>query len=122
MSTATETEQQGHHEPPPEAETHGWEIERAPGEHAHPPHREYVKIAAILAVLTALEISLVEIDIGPAFIPALMVLMAIKFALVVLFFMHLRYDAKLFGRIFWAGVAGAVAVYVVMLSTFQFWG
>jgi len=122
MSTATETEPQGHHEPPPEPETHGWEIERAPGEHAHPPHGEYVKIAAVLAVLTAIEIAISYIDIGPAFIPALMVLMVIKFALVVLFFMHLRYDAKIFGRLFWAGVGCAVAVYIVMLTTFRFWG
>jgi cytochrome c oxidase subunit 4 len=46
--------------------------------------------------------------------------MAVKFVLVVLFFMHLRYDAKIFGRLFWSGFILAVAVYVIALSAFQF--
>ena len=46
--------------------------------------------------------------------------MAIKFVLVVLFFMHLKFDAKIFGRLFWAGFFLAVAVYVAALATFKF--
>ena len=47
-------------------------------------------------------------------------LMATKFLLVVLFFMHLRWDSKLFGRLFWAGAFLAIAVYVGALATFQY--
>ena len=40
--------------------------------------------------------------------------------LVVLFFMHLRWDSKLFGRLFWAGAILAIAVYTGALATFQY--
>ena len=50
----------------------------------------------------------------------MLILMAIKFVLVVLFFMHLKWDSKLFGRLFWAGALLAVAVYVGALATFQY--
>lgn len=120
MSTSTEHEHVPHEAPPAEEETHGWETERAPGEHAHPSQSEYVKIAIVLSVLTALEVISVEIDLGPFFVPILMGLMIVKFFLVVWFFMHVKYDAKIFGRFFYAGLLVAVAVYLVMLATFQF--
>jgi cytochrome c oxidase subunit 4 len=50
----------------------------------------------------------------------LLILMAIKFVLVVLFFMHLKFDAKIFGRLFWAGFFLAVGVYCTALATFKF--
>jgi cytochrome c oxidase subunit 4 len=50
----------------------------------------------------------------------MLTLMATKFLLVVLFFMHLKWDSKLFGRLFWAGAFLAIAVYVGALATFQF--
>jgi cytochrome c oxidase subunit 4 len=81
--------------------------------------REYFTIAAVLALLTALEVTASYIDVGPLFIPLLIVLMAIKFALVVLFFMHLRHDARVFHFLFWSGVILAVAVYVTALATFE---
>jgi cytochrome c oxidase subunit 4 len=46
--------------------------------------------------------------------------MVIKFALVVLFFMHLRHDARIFHFLFWSGLFLAVAVYVAALATFEF--
>jgi cytochrome c oxidase subunit 4 len=80
----------------------------------------YIKVAVVLAVLTALEVAASYVDLGSFFLPILFVLMAVKFVLVVLFFMHLRYDAKIFGRLFWSGFILAVAVYVIALSAFQF--
>jgi hypothetical protein len=35
--------------------------------------------------------------------------------------MHLRFDSKLFGRVFWSGLILAVAVYVGALTSFEFW-
>jgi cytochrome c oxidase subunit 4 len=81
----------------------------------------YIKVAGILVVLTGMEIYASYADfLGKAFLPLMLSLMAIKFLLVVLFFMHLRWDSKLFGRLFWAGAFLAVAVYVGALATFQY--
>jgi cytochrome c oxidase subunit IV len=84
------------------------------------PDSFYVKIAAFLAILTALEVSTYFFDFGPLFLPTLLTLMAIKFFSVAWFFMHLRDDSKLFSRLFFAGLFLAIGVYVVALSTFQF--
>jgi cytochrome c oxidase subunit IV len=81
----------------------------------------YVKVAAILVVLTAIEIYATYADyLGHFFLPLMLCLMATKFVLVVLFFMHLRWDSKLFGRLFWSGAFLAIAVYVGALATFQY--
>jgi len=81
----------------------------------------YVKVAAVLVALTAIEIYATYADyLGHFFLPLMLCLMATKFVLVVLFFMHLRWDSKLFGRLFWAGAFLAIAVYVGALATFQY--
>ena len=81
----------------------------------------YVKVAAVLVVLTAIEIYASYADyLDKAFLPLMLGLMVTKFLLVVLFFMHLRWDSKLFGRLFWAGALLAVAVYVGALATFEY--
>ena len=89
-------------------------------EHDHPKDSLYVLIAVILAAMTAMEVSTYYLDFGPLFLPVLLTLMVVKFVLVVLFFMHLKFDAKIFGRLFWAGFFLAVIVYCVALSTFHF--
>jgi len=87
----------------------------------HPREILYIKVAAALFVLTGLEVYSSYAEwLGSAFIPILITLMAIKFLLVVLFFMHLKFDAKIFGRLFWAGFFLAVGVYVSALATFHF--
>ena len=45
----------------------------------------YVKIAIVLAAITGMEVWLSYSDIGPIFLPALLILMTIKFVMVVLF-------------------------------------
>jgi len=87
----------------------------------HPRDVLYIKVAAALFVLTGLEVYTSYAHwLGGAFLPILLTLMAIKFVLVVLFFMHLKFDAKIFGRLFWTGFFLAVAVYSVALATFHF--
>jgi cytochrome c oxidase subunit 4 len=85
----------------------------------HPKDALYLVVAAVLFALTGMEVSTYYISYGWLFLPLLFVLMSIKFTLVVLFFMHLRFDAKIFGRLFWAGAFLAVAVYVSALATFK---
>ena len=52
------------------------------------------------------------IDIGALFLPVLLGLMVVKFFMVVLYFMHIKFDNKLFGRLFYIGLGLAVFVYV----------
>lgn len=85
-----------------------------------PTPREYVQIAAALFVLTAGEISTYFVDFGPLGIPLLIVLMAIKFALVANFFMHLKYDSRMYTRLVFAGLTLAVSLYAVALVVIKF--
>ena len=76
----------------------------------------------VLAGLTALETSTYWVDFGPLFMPALLIMMTIKFFMVVLLFMHLKFDNRLFGVLFYAGLFLAVFVYIAALATFRFFG
>ena len=81
----------------------------------------YVQVAVALAIITGLEVFASYSDfLGQAFLPILLVLMVVKFFSVVLFFMHLRFDSKIFGWLFYAGLFLAVGVYVIALFTFHF--
>jgi cytochrome c oxidase subunit IV len=87
----------------------------------HPRDALYLKVALALFVLTGMEVYSSYADwLGDAFLPVLLILMTVKFVLVVLFFMHLKFDAKIFGRLFWAGFFLAVTVYCTALATFHF--
>ena len=90
--------------------------------HAHPKDRSYVGIAAILALITAAEVGTfyLEDELGSVLIPALLVMMVVKFAMVAGWFMHLRFDSNIFTRLFVSGIVLAVSVYIAMLATFQF--
>ena len=80
----------------------------------------YVRIALILAAITALEVSTYYVDFGPFFMPALMIMMIVKFLMVVSYFMHLKFDNKIFSWMFYTGLFLAIGVYVAALSTFKF--
>jgi cytochrome c oxidase subunit IV len=82
--------------------------------------RHYLLVALALAIITALEVALSYIDVGAAFLPLLLVLMIVKFVMVVLEFMHLRHDHKLFHYLFWSGFLLAIFVYLGYLATFKF--
>ena len=78
----------------------------------HPGVGQYVEIGIILAVITALEVALYYVDISSAVtVPALIFLTVLKFALVVLWFMHLRFDSAWFRRVFLFGLGLAIAVF-----------
>ena len=82
---------------------------------------DYIKIALILMVLTALETSTYFIDwfkgnatrqwlfLGP--------MMSLKFFLVAWFFMHLKQDSQIFSRLFLTGIVFAVGVYTIVFLT-----
>jgi len=45
----------------------------------------------------------------------------VKFTVVVAFFMHLRFDNRLFRRFFITGVCLALFVFTIVLTTFHVW-
>ena len=79
--------------------------------HAHPSPREYVRIGAILGLLTAIEIA-ASYTIGGA---PLIALAIVKFSIVVMWFMHLKFDDRRYARFFVAGVALAVTLFLIVL-------
>ena len=88
--------------------------------HHHPGDLLYIQIAIILAVITAVEVLTYFVDFGSFQTPALLIMMAVKFVMVAMFFMHLKFDNKLFSWVFIAGLVLAVGVYVAMLAAFEF--
>lgn len=85
---------------------------------AHPTPAVYWGIALFLAVVTAVEIAVPSISVlDPVSVPLLLVLAAVKFGTVVSFFMHLRYDKKLYRTLFLFGVIGVIPLFLVVLLT-----
>jgi cytochrome c oxidase subunit 4 len=96
-----------------------------PAEHegrhgGHPSPKEYVRIGVILGVLTALEIGASYAGVSTGIlIPTLFILAVVKFALVVMWFMHLRFDDRRYARFFVMGLAGASVLYLVVLISLR---
>ena len=87
----------------------------------HPTPGTYFKVALILSVITAIEVGIFYITaLGKGIIPVLTVLSIAKFALVAMFYMHLKFDHKLFTTLFLAGLALAMIVVFALISLFQF--
>jgi len=86
----------------------------------HPAPAQYWKIAAFLAVITAIEVALFYIDRALDLqifnAVALIGLSALKFIIVVGWFMHLRFEKPMLTRFFTAGFVLAVGLYLVLLS------
>ena len=87
---------------------------------AHPGVGQYVEIGIILAFMTLLEVIIFEsFDSGlntAVGIPALIVLTVLKFLLVVMWFMHLRFDHRMFRRFFYIGIVLAFLVYGIVAA------
>ena len=78
--------------------THG----HAAVEHVeHASVATYVRVALILSAVTALEVGVIYIRfLTPIVVPLLLVMATAKFVLVVMFFMHLRYDPRSLTAVF----------------------
>jgi cytochrome c oxidase subunit IV len=89
--------------------------------HEHPSARQYVLIAVVLCILTALEVGLyyLEGDVHDNLLIAMLAALAFaKFFLVCSWYMHMRMDAPFFRRTFIVGIVLASFVYGVVLFTF----
>ena len=80
----------------------------------------YIKIGLWLAILTAIEVALFYFPPGPVEVPALLVLMVVKFVIVAASFMHLKDDNRVLTFLFGVGLALAIPVYLVVLLASEF--
>ena len=90
--------------------------------HEHPTWGTYKWVALILTVITIVEVWVYYIPAFVAsrlFVPALLIMSAVKFVIVVLFYMHLRYDHKLFKALFTGPLVIAMATLVSLLFLFS---
>lgn len=86
----------------------------------HPSPKEYIRIAIILGVVTAAEIAVYYMEaVKDLLIPLLFLFALIKFSLVVLWFMHLKFDSRTYARFFVMGLSGAITLYLIVLLTFR---
>ena len=102
------------------------------GEHSHPSPALYLKVALILFVLTAAEVAAYEAGgggmgpglqelFGPIVVMLLLVLSAAKFALVAMFYMHLKQDSKLLANLFVWPILLAASVIGALVVLFSYW-
>ncbi len=86
----------------------------------HPTPGTYFRVAMALSIITAIEVGIFYLEfIKHGIIPVLVVLSATKFALVAMFYMHLKYDNRIFSWFFVGGLILAVAVGIALLGLFQ---
>ena len=89
--------------------------------HEHPTWKQYKWVALILFVVTVVEVWVYYIPsfvASPFFVPALLIMSAAKFAIVVMYYMHLKYDHKLFRALFTGPLIIAVLSLIVLLFLF----
>ncbi len=93
-------------------------------EHEHPSDAKYIKVALLLGVLTAIEVVLSYTEDAVGTKPTVALLLAfaaVKFFIVVMYFMHLKFDHPWFRRLFVAGLALAAFCYIGYLATMHTW-
>jgi caa(3)-type oxidase subunit IV len=99
--------------------------------HEHPTWQTYTKIALILFALTALEVWSYDIvhrhspaalaaALEPIVVEVLLILSAVKFALVAMFYMHLKNDGKLLSSIFFFSLLLAAVIIIGLMTIFSY--
>ena len=84
-------------------------------DHAHGPgFKAYLNVLIILLILTAATVGIAQIDFGALNALIAMLIASVKGALVLLYFMHLKYDDKLYWAIF-----GSSVFFVILLFFFS---
>ena len=101
-------------------------------EHSHPTPGLYFKVALVLFALTALEVMAFEAGHGglgagirpiiePIVVELLLVLSAAKFALVAMFYMHLKQDSRLLTNLFVFPIMIAAGIIMGLIIILQYW-
>jgi cytochrome c oxidase subunit 4 len=89
-------------------------------EHAHPDWGTYKWVALILTVITIVEVWVYYTPLKDTrlFVPSLLIMSIAKFAIVVMFYMHLKYDAKIFRALFTGPLVIAIITIIALLFLF----
>jgi cytochrome c oxidase subunit 4 len=89
--------------------------------HAHPTWTQYRWVALWLTVITVFEVYIYYTPFSktPMYVPLLLVLSATKFAIVVMFYMHLKYDHKLFRSLFTGPLTIAICTLLALFALFS---
>jgi cytochrome c oxidase subunit 4 len=107
------------HDHSPATETHE---AHAMGEvHEHPTWKQYKWVALWLTLITIWEVwayYIPSLVASPIFVPMLLLLSAVKFAVVVLYYMHLKYDHRLFRALFTGPLIIAAATLISLMFLF----
>lgn len=94
-----------------------------PAEHHHPSPGKYVAVATVLCLLTIIEVGVYYVEaLKNILVPVLLILSAAKFSLVVLFYMHLKFDSRLFSVLFVCGLVLAGSLGISLLFLFRVFG
>ena len=91
----------------------------AHGAHEHPTPKTYAKIAAVLCGITLIEFLFYYVHgMRHVLIPILVILSAIKFSLVAMFYMHLKFDHNVFTRLLLIGIFIGIGVVLSLFVLF----
>ncbi len=86
---------------------------------AHVKHPNYVVIFIVLGVLTVLEVVVAQTIPGAIRVPILLLTAAAKGALVALYYMHLRFDSRIFAFFFAAAIFVLAVPFALILLSVQ---
>lgn len=88
----------------------------------HPTWPTYWKVALVLTIITAIEVSAYYIpawETSSIYVPSILIMSAMKFAIVVLYYMHLKYDHKAFRALFTGPFIVASLILIAFLFLFS---
>lgn len=90
---------------------------QTPSTAEHASVRTYVRVAVVLTLVTALEVGVTYIRLlTPIIVPLLLAMSAAKFALVVMYFMHLRYDPRSLSAVFVGPLLLATGLAIALMT------
>jgi cytochrome c oxidase subunit 4 len=101
---------------PPAPAAHGHAAE-----HPHPTWSTYWRVATVLTIITVVEVwayYIPQFVASRAFVPSLLIMSAAKFVIVVLFYMHLKYDHRLFRLLFTGPLVIAMVTIIALMFLF----
>ena len=88
----------------------------------HPTWSTYWKVALFLTIITAVEVSAYYIpawETSWVYVPSMLIMSGVKFVVVVMYYMHLKYDHKLFRALFTGPLVVAALTLIGLLFLFS---
>ena len=88
---------------------------------SHPTDKAYLKIAAILAIITALEVAIFYVGGIPdlVFFTILIIMSIVKFVIVAMYYMHLKFDETIFTWFFGGCLLLGSCVIIALMVLFD---